>query len=104
MEYYRAAAGSQSHIGELAAAEFVRMDLPQNPGNYVAAAGQFDSQGRLLVVVQNRAPVPLRDFQVTPVLIDGSGRILQQGSPVRVGAVLKPGEQVAASSGIGMRA
>ncbi|MGH8239553.1 MAG: M48 family metalloprotease, partial [Steroidobacteraceae bacterium] len=101
MEYYRAAAGSQSRIGEMAAAEFIRMDLPQNPGNYVAAAGQFDSQGRLLVVVQNRAPVPLRDFQVTPVLIDGSGRILQQGSPVRVGAVLKPGEQVAAASGIG---
>ena len=101
MEYYRAAAGSQSRIGQMAAAEFIRMDLPQNPGNYVAAAGQFDSQGRLLVVVQNRAPVPLRDFQVTPVLIDGSGRILQQGSPVRVGAVLKPGEQVAAASGVG---
>ena len=45
MEYYRAAAGSQSRIGEMAAAEFVRMDLPQNPGNYVAAAGQFDGAG-----------------------------------------------------------
>jgi Putative Zn-dependent protease, contains TPR repeats len=101
MEYYRAAAGSQSRIGEMAAAEFVRMDLPQNPGNYVAAAGQFDAQGRVMVVVQNRAPVPLRDFQVTPVLVDESGRIVQQGSPVRLGAVLKPGEQVAAYSGIG---
>jgi predicted Zn-dependent protease len=78
MEYFRAAAGSQSRIGEMAAAEFVRLDLPQNPGNYVAAAGQFDAQGRLLVVVQNRAPVPLRDFQVTPVLIDAGGRIMQQ--------------------------
>jgi beta-barrel assembly-enhancing protease len=101
MEYYRAAASSQSRIGEMAAAEFVRMDLPQNPGNYVAAAGQFDAQGRLLVVVQNRAPVPLRDFQVTPVLVDGSGRILQQAAPVRIGAVLKPGEQVAAAAGVG---
>ena len=100
MEYYRAAAGSQSRIGEMAAAEFIRMDLPQNPGNYVAAAGQFDAQGRLLVVVQNRAPVPLRDFRVTPVLVDASGRIVQQGAPVNVGAVLKPGEQVAAYSGI----
>lgn len=101
MEYYRAAATSQSRIGEMAAAEFVRMDLPQNPGNYVAAAGQFDAQGRLLVVVQNRAPVPLRDFQVTPVLVDAAGRILQQAAPVRIAAVLKPGEQVAAASGIG---
>jgi beta-barrel assembly-enhancing protease len=101
MEYYRAAATSQSRIGEMAAAEFVRMDLPQNPGNYVAAAGQFDAQGRVLVVVQNRAPVPLRDFQVTPVLVDASGRIVQQGAPVRIAAVLKPGEQVAAGAGIG---
>jgi hypothetical protein len=38
--------------------------------------------------------------QVTPVLVDASGHIVQQGSPVRVGAVLKPGEQVAAGSGI----
>jgi predicted Zn-dependent protease len=101
MELYRAAAGSQSRIGEMAAAEFVRMDLPQNPDKYVAAAGQFDGQGRLLVVLQNRAPVSLRDFQVTPVLVDQGGRIVQQGSPVRVGAVLKPGEQVAAGSGVG---
>ncbi|HJY36379.1 MAG TPA: hypothetical protein VJ299_02880, partial [Steroidobacteraceae bacterium] len=68
---------------------------------YVAAAGQFDAQGRVLVVVQNRAPVPLRDFQVTPVLVDAAGRIVQQAAPVRVGAVLKPGEQVAAAAGIG---
>jgi predicted Zn-dependent protease len=101
MEYYRAAAGSRSRIGEMAAAEFVRMDLPENPEKYVGAAGQFDSQGRLLVVLQNRAPVPLRDFQVTPVLIDGSGRITQQAAAVRIGGVLKPGEQVAAATGIG---
>ena len=100
MEYYSAAAGSQSRIGELAAAEFIRMDLPQNPQKYVAAAGQFDGQGRLMVVIQNRAPVSLRDFRITPVLVDASGRIVQQGSAVHLGSVLKPGEQIAAFSGI----
>lgn len=100
LEYYRAAAGSQSHIGQLAAAEFIRMDLPQNPDKYVAAAGQFDGQGRLLVVVQNRAPVALRDVQITPVLVDGAGRVVQQAAAVRLSEVVKPGEQVAAFSGI----
>ena len=33
--------------------------------------GSVRRQGRLFVVVQNRAPVPLRDVQVTPVLVDG---------------------------------
>ena len=100
MEYFRAAAGSQSRIGEMAAAEFIRMDLPQNPDKYVATAGQFDGQGRLLVVVQNRAPIALRDFRITPVLVDVSGRVVQQASSVHLGSVLKPGEQVAAFSGI----
>ena len=63
MEYFRAAAGSRSPIGERAAAEFMRLDLPQNPGNYVAAQGQFDGSGRLIVVVQNRSPAPCPQFR-----------------------------------------
>ena len=101
MEYFRAAAGSNSQIGQAAAAELVRMDLPQNPGNYVATAGQFDAQGRLIVVIQNRAPVALANMQVTPVLIDNAGRILQQGQPVRFNRPLGPGEQAALDAGIG---
>jgi predicted Zn-dependent protease len=101
MEHYRAAASSNSQIGQLAAAEFVRMDLPQNPGNYVGTTGQFDSQGRPMLIIQNRAPVALTNIQVTPVLVDGAGRVLQQGAPVRVSRALKPGEQVAADAGLG---
>ncbi|HVF15622.1 MAG TPA: M48 family metalloprotease [Steroidobacteraceae bacterium] len=101
MEHYRAAATSNSQIGQLAAAEFVRMDLPTNPGNYVGTAGQFDPQGRPILVIQNRAPVALTNIQVTPVLVDASGRVLQQGAPVRVGRTLKAGEQIAADAGLG---
>lgn len=101
MEYFRAAAGSNSAMGQRAAAEFIRMDLPQNPQNYVAAQGQFDAQGRLVVVVQNRSPAPLSGIQVTPVLVDGAGRVAQQGSPVVFRAVIQPGQQAAAQTGIG---
>jgi predicted Zn-dependent protease len=100
-QMYQAAASSDSPIGKAAAAEFVKMDLPQNAGNYVAAAGQLDAQGRIIVVVQNRSPVALHGIQVTPVLIDGAGRILQQGDPVVINAVLQPGAQIAAPSGVG---
>lgn len=100
MEYYRAAASSNSQIGQLAAAEFVRMDLPQNPGNYIGTAGQLDAQGRPLLVIQNKSPVPLTNIQVTPVLVDAGGRVVQQGSPVRVNRALKSGEQVAADAGL----
>jgi predicted Zn-dependent protease len=100
MEYFRAAAGSQSQIGQLAAAEFVRMDLPQNPGNYIATQGQIDAQGRLVVVVQNRSPTALSGIQVTPVLVDASGRVVQQGSPVVFRSVVKSGQQAAQLAGV----
>jgi predicted Zn-dependent protease len=100
MEHFRAAAGSDSPIGQRAASEFVRMDLPQNPGNHVAAGGQFDAQGRLLVVVQNRSPVPLMGIRVTPVLVDRAERIVQQASPVVFNVVLQPGQQTAALSDV----
>ena len=99
-KYYEAAASSQSSVGQAAAAEYMKMDLPQNPGNYVAAGAQQDSQGRLMVVVQNRSKVSLKEIKVTPVLVDASGRIVQQGDPVAIQAVVKPGEQAAAATGL----
>jgi beta-barrel assembly-enhancing protease len=101
MEYFRAASGSQSQIGQRAAAEFVRMDLPQNPGNYVATQGQIDAQGRVVLVIQNRSPAPLVGIQVTPVLVDASGRVAQQGSPVVFRAAVQPGQQATQQTGIG---
>ena len=98
--YYQAAASSESSFGKAAAAEFTKMDLPQNPGNYLAAGGQLDSQGQVMVVVQNRSQVPLSGIQITPVLVDGAGRIVQQGNPVQIQSVVKPGEQAAAATGL----
>lgn len=100
MEHFRAAASSNSQIGQMAATEFVRMDLPQNPSNYIATAGQFDAAGRPLLVIQNKSPVALTDIQVTPVLVDATGRVVRQGSPVQVSRALKSGEQVAADAGL----
>jgi hypothetical protein len=100
-QYYKAAATSDSSIGKAAAAEYMKTDLPQNPGNYVAATGQLDAQGRVIVVVQNRSPVSLNAIEVTPVLVDSSGRILQQGNRVVINSVVKPGEQAAAATGLG---
>ncbi len=101
MQLFEAAAGSQSEIGKEAAAEFVRLDLPANPAKYIATAGQLDNQGRVYVVVENRAPVALSNVQVTPVLVDAAGRVVRQASPVRIGRSLAAGERVLADAGVG---
>jgi predicted Zn-dependent protease len=101
VKYYQAAATSQSEIGQAAAGELVRMDLPQNPGNYVAATGQLDGSGRVVLIVQNRAPIGLEDIRVTPVLVDAAGRILQTAATVRIRETLQPGARVAVDAGVG---
>jgi predicted Zn-dependent protease len=101
VKYYQAAASSNSDIGKAAAAELVKLDLPQNPGNYLATGPQLASDGRLVLVIENRAPLALTDIQVTPVLVDAQGNIVQQARPVRVPQALKPGERVSLDAGVG---
>jgi predicted Zn-dependent protease len=102
LEYYRAAAGSQSEIGQRAAGEFAAIDVGRNPAQYVATAAGVDAQGRVLLRVQNRAPIPLADIAVTPVRVDASGRILQQGNALRLRRALEPGEQLTLDAGVGV--
>jgi beta-barrel assembly-enhancing protease len=101
VQYYQAAASSQSEIGQAAAGELVRMDLPQNPGNYVAAAGQLDANGRVVLVIQNRAPIPLSDIRVTPVLVNAAGQVVRTGSTIRITQSLASSQQVAVDAGLG---
>jgi predicted Zn-dependent protease len=103
MNYYKAAAGSNSEYGRAAAAELIRMDLPQNPGNYVATAGQMGANGRLMLVVENRAPVPLSSIQVTPVMVDELGRVVSEASPVIIREVLNPNQRIAGDAGVNVR-
>lgn len=101
VKYYQAAATSNSDIGKSAAAELLRLDLPQNPGKYLATAPQVAANGRLVLVVENRAPLPLTDIQVTPVLIDAAGNVVQQARPVSIPQAIKPGERIAVDAGVG---
>jgi predicted Zn-dependent protease len=100
LKYYQAAATSNSNIGQAAAAEALRIDLPRNPGNYVASAPQVDAQGRVIAVVENRAPLPLTGIQLTPVLVDASGNIVRQAEPIKLSGTIKPGERSAVDTGI----
>jgi len=100
LKYYQAAATSNSNIGQAAAAEALRIDLPRNPGNYVASAPQVDEKGHVIAVVENRAPLPLTGIQLTPVLVDASGNIVRQSEPIKLSGTIKPGERSAVDTGI----
>jgi beta-barrel assembly-enhancing protease len=101
LNYYKAAAGSNSEYGRLANAELIRLDLPRNPGNYIATGAQLDARGRVILIVENRSPVALSGIQVTPVLVDATGRIVREGSTIAIREVVNPNQRISGDAGIG---
>jgi len=96
LRYFKAAAGSNSSYGKEATAELVRLDLPQSPGNYIAAAVQADANGRVYAVIENRAPLPIASIVVTPLLVDANGKVLQKGAAVQIRGPVAAGQRASA--------
>ncbi len=101
LQLFGSAAKSDSDIGRRAQTEYALLDLPRNPSNYVASALQLDARGNGILVVENRAPVALASVVVTPVQIDGAGRIVNQGRTLQVARSMQPGERIVVDAGIG---
>ncbi len=101
LQYFKTAAGSDSSYGKEAAEEYVRLDLPEHPGNYVAAGVQTDASGKAYVIIENRAPAALANIVVTPVLVDANGRIMQQGSAVQFRGPVPAGQRASAAISTG---
>lgn len=100
MKFYQAAASAQGSIGQEATREAVLIDLPRNPGSYIAAQLVRDGQGRPVMAVQNRAPVPVAAIVVTPVQVNAGGQIVSQGRAVNIRGPLAAGAQVVADAGL----
>lgn len=101
-QFFKQVAGAEGELGQLAATEFTVLDLPQNPGNYVATALQLNQQGAVVAVIQNRAPIALTAVAVTPLRVNAAGQIIEQGRTLRVDRILQPGEQIVVDMGIGV--
>ena len=63
-EYFQAASAASGLVGEQSLAAFMRLDIPDNPTQYVAAQPLVNNAGRLLARVENRSPVAMRDISI----------------------------------------
>ncbi|HFC53544.1 MAG TPA: tetratricopeptide repeat protein [Gammaproteobacteria bacterium] len=55
--HLRMAAGSPSPLGQQAARELALLELPREPGKYLAVRGAWDGEGGLVVQIGNRSPI-----------------------------------------------
>lgn len=101
MELFKGAASSNSELGKAAAVEYARMNFAENGTRYIASGLQLDARGQVVAVVENRAPFPVSQILLTPVLLDANGRIAQEGRQIRVNRTLQPGERASVNAGVG---
>lgn len=102
VKYFQMAAGSNSEVGKESGRELVRLDLPRHPGNYFRVEPRLDAQGRVWLLVENRAPVAVRGVTVAVALVNEAGAIVQ--GPLRVSSgrnVLGPGQVGRLATGLG---
>jgi len=74
LEYFSAAAGSDSPAGKEAAASMVRLDIGDHPERYLKLAADLDRQGYLVLEVVNGTPLPVRQIEVEIHYPDSRGQ------------------------------
>jgi len=99
--FYQAAASGGNTYGREAQREAVLIDLPRRPGNYVSTQAVRDLSGKLLLKVQNRAPVAVSGVAVTPIVVNAAGQVTNTGRTVNVRGTLDPDQQVTVDAGLG---
>ena len=99
MAHYRAAGGGQGELANAARANYVRLDIGQNPAAYISRRCDATEAGSLVVSVRNDAGVPVMGVAVSIALVGSDGR------PRRVrrtlGGVLAPRQAASIDTGLG---
>jgi len=90
IKHFRVASSSKSEVGKKALQKLAILELPAEPGKYIASKVDWDSSGRVIVHLQNRSALQVK---VTNVLIRlvRSGRVIGETS-LALGSVLNAGQ------------
>lgn len=99
IEHLKVVAGGQGGMADAARASLIRLDLAQNPANYLVTGCDADSQGRLVVLVKNNTQVGVTDVGISLQFRDDSG--VPRRIDRRIGGVIPPGGVVSLPTGLG---
>jgi predicted Zn-dependent protease len=90
LEAYREAARSAGAAGQAAQDAIVRLDLPANPGQYLALRTGLDASSMLAIEIGNPTRVAVADIRVTIAYADAQGTTRRVGrtfsAPLAAGA------------------
>jgi predicted Zn-dependent protease len=97
--FYRNAAGSKTPVGKEALTSLVRLDLPDNPQNYLHVRVGLDNKKYLVAQVENTTAETVTDVAVLIAFTDQKGR--RQQIQYMVQGQIGPGKKAIVSTGLG---
>jgi predicted Zn-dependent protease len=98
ISHYKIVVKSGGDYGKAAKAALVKLDLPTNPGEYIARGCDADGSGNLIVSVRNDTTVQITGVQVAVSYSDSSGRAAQQRHSIR--GQISPGQIASVNTGM----
>ncbi len=96
---YARAAQSEGAAGQSAQDATARLDLPTNPGKYLAARGSLDGNGQLIVEVGNPTRILVADVLVTVRYTDAQGAVRDESR--QLAGQLPAGQALRQAVGLG---
>lgn len=97
--HYKVVAKSGGDYGQAATAALVKLELPSNPGAYIARGCDADGSGNLIVSVRNDTQVTISGVQVAVSYADSSGRSAQQR--YNIAGQIPSGQVASVNTGMG---
>ncbi|MGB5246489.1 MAG: M48 family metalloprotease [Woeseia sp.] len=98
LEHYKVVAQGEGAVAQQAQAEMTRLDIGQNPGNYIQNRCDPDGSGNLVVSVRNATQLPVRNVAFAVQYNDTAGRVRQLQKSI--GQTLAPGEIASVNTGL----
>jgi predicted Zn-dependent protease len=92
LQFYSSASTSRSEVGQEAMVSMVRLELEEKPAKYLKTRMGLDNQGRVVIVIYNQSPVPVRNVEVTIAYFDNRGQQISPPKRLRLRGKLSPGE------------
>jgi predicted Zn-dependent protease len=97
--YFRDAATSNSGPGRQAAQSFVKLDMSENPNNYIKTRVKLNQKRFVVITVSNSSPIPVRDVKVKIRYPDSQGKTREIVK--NVSNILSSGKSTIVKTGIG---
>jgi beta-barrel assembly-enhancing protease len=90
--YFKAAAVSNSASGKQAAKSFIKLDLPDNPRNYIQATAVIDQEKKLRIKVENSSSLSVKGINILARYTDEAKEIQQV--PLSLSGTLQAGQRL----------